>query len=242
VPDPNPTASPGLRARRRLASGALVLALFAALLFGLACRGGKLSPGLSKTLTEMKVIDVKTRGPYLEVLMDMSGTELYAYVLPGEVCDRVLEPLQTVTYVDSGPLGLYRRGEDECQAMGVGNLRVWRNRRGRTSSGAGGPAPRSQANYREIYRDDQVALLRGNFPQAWRIGFSGGADLVAVVPTTLEQCKTPIESGVASIEFREKGRNVLSLVGPSGLCEIRGLIQPEPQGRRVEDVEAAKGE
>ena len=80
-------------------------------------------------------------------------------------------------------------------------------------------------------------MLRGMFPLSGYVGFGGGEDLIAVVHDT-EECKAPIESGVASIEYRGKGKRALSIVGKSGLCEIRGLIQPPPQATpRVQEHE-----
>jgi hypothetical protein len=219
----------------RLARIASVLGLVAAALVGAdSTLAGDLSPGLSKTRTEMKVRAVNDRGPYIEAELDMSGKDFFAYALIGDDCRSIFQPGKKVTYVDSGPMGQFERAGFNCQILGVGNLRVWRDRKQRSSTQL---APRSQASYRLVYRDDDVALLRGTFPQAARLGFSGSSDLIAVVPIS-DVCKAPIESGTASVEYRPKGKRALSLVGKNGLCDIRGLAQPPPQAKPREQDEA----
>jgi hypothetical protein len=85
--------------------------------------------------------------------------------------------------------------------------------------------PRTQATFRTLYKDADVVLLRGRFPLASRIGWSGGQDTVVVVGN-VERCRGPVERGVASMEYRPGSRNALALVGTTGLCRIDGLIQP----------------
>jgi len=85
--------------------------------------------------------------------------------------------------------------------------------------------PRAQATFRTLYEDEDVVLLRGRFPLASRIGWSRGDDSVVVVGN-VERCRGPVEKGVASMEYRQAGRNTLTLVGVGGLCRIEGLIQP----------------
>jgi hypothetical protein len=123
-----------------------------------------------------------------------------------------------------------RAGEAECQVYGVGNLRLWRDRRASSARDSTRTLPRSPASFRTLYRDDAVALLRGSFPQAARLGFRGFADLVAVVPIE-PVCEKPISDGVASMEFRPSGQRALSLVGANGLCTIIGLVNPLPESQ-----------
>ena len=53
---------------------------------------------------------------------------------------------------------------------------------------------------------------------------------MAVVPNS-EVCRGPIESGVASMEYRVRGPQTLTLVGRNGLCVIRALVMPPAQGK-----------
>jgi hypothetical protein len=183
----------------------------------------------------MQVVKVQERGPYLEAHLILDSWELEAYALPNEVCRKVFVPGKTVQYVDNGPLGTYRRGESNCQALGIGNLELWRDRSTRSTRPYESVIPRSQATYRLMHSDPHVALLRGFFPQARQLRFANADDIVAVVPIN-EVCSGPIKNGVASMEYRSKGRQALTLVGSNGLCVIRGLAMPPDQGRPTTDL------
>ena len=198
----------------------------AVLLGALACQSRTgFAPGLSGMRTELRVIGSERLGPYLAAELARKDDALDAYVLPSESCLAVFEAGATVTYVDTGPQGVYRRGEASCQGLGVGHLLVWRDR---DRHSAGTVLPRTQVAYRVIHRGERFTLLRGQFPGAARIGFTGQGDLVAVVPTGGE-CAAIVEQRAASMEYRDKGSRTFSLVGPNGLCEIHGFAQPPPQ-------------
>jgi len=96
--------------------------------------------------------------------------------------------------------------------------------------------PRSQATYRKMVSTPEVVLLRGFFPLARQLRFFGADDVVAVVPVS-EVCSGPIERGVASMEYRSKGRQALTLVGSNGLCVIRAFVMPPAQGKPIKDLE-----
>jgi hypothetical protein len=183
--------------------------------------------GAPAVTSKMKVSSLRTRGPYLEAQLSLEGTNLQAYTLPGGDCEQVLQPDTEIEYLDSGPMGVYKKGDLRCQQMGVGNLILWRDRNRRAASA---PVLRQQANFKTLYTDDEITMLRGRFPLASAVGFTGALDIVVVVGDSKE-CEGPIESGVASMEYRGKGKRPLTLVGKSGLCLIQALIQPPPQGR-----------
>lgn len=196
----------------------------------LACQSSPnypLAPGLSGMRTAMTVEDTNRLGPYLDATLDMSGTMIHAYVLPGVACDDVFTKGETVQYVDNGPQGVYTRGDARCQSYGVGNLIVWRNR---SQNASGAPQPTSQAAFRTIHRGPDYALLRGQFPGARRIGFLGDNDLVAVIPVTGECSKIP-DQRAATMQYQDKGSPAFALMGPSGLCVIEGFAMPPPQVR-----------
>lgn len=212
---------------RRAAPTRLVGVLSALVLLGSGgCQSESgLAPGLSGMRTDMTVRTTWSLGPYLAARLDMKGKELDAYAMPTDACRALFAEGSTVTYVDDGPLGVFRRGDVECQSFGVGNLVVWRDRSRHSTTGI---VPRAQAAYRVIHRDDTWALLRGRFPGAGHLGFTGRSDLVAVIPVTGE-CAGLLDQRAATIEYRPDGGRVLSLVGRSGLCDIRGLAKPPPQ-------------
>lgn len=187
----------------------------------------KFNSGLPGIRTQMQVDALVERGPYLEAALSFESSAMWAYAAPSEGCRAVFEPGGSVEYVDNGPLGEFRRDELDCQILGVGNLELWRDRN-RRATPAG--IPRAQANFELLHADEELTLLRGRFPLATAVGFSGGMDLVAVVENT-KNCEGPVAKGTASMEYRGKGKLALTLVGKSGLCRIRGLIQPLPSAQ-----------
>jgi len=213
---------------REVISTALGPALVACLFLAAGCNVSKNAwqAGIPGWKTSLHVTSVTPRDGYLDVLLERQGMQLRSFAPNSEVCRRVLQHDQPVTFVESGPSGGFRKGDQDCRAAGIGSLAAWRSRRGRATTSAS-PVPRAQASYRTVYSDSDVVLLRGRFPLANRIGFTSFDDAIAVVPNT-EICQAPIESGVASMEFRDRGRQVLSLVSTNGLCPIVGLIRPTP--------------
>ena len=195
------------------------------------------APGLSGVRTILKVKNTTSLGPYLAAHLELNDQPFDAYVIPSEPCRDVFQNGEDVTYVDNGPQGVYRRGDARCQGMGVGNLVIWRNRRRHRMRT---PVPRTQVTYRKIYQGEKYALLRGQFPGVGHIGFSNTYDLVAVVPVGGE-CAPLLDQINARMEYRDKGPQVFSLVGRTGLCNIHGFAQPPPQIPAPELPNAATG-
>lgn len=174
------------------------------------------------------------RGPYLETRLEwnaalfarFSSNAVLTFLFPdSEVCRRVLVSEADVSYAPTGLLGTVHAGEDACQAAGIANLVEWRDRRPR------GPLPRqaiprAQASYRILGQDEAVAFALGRFPLAWRVGWSAGDRVVALLPRSPE-CDPLIAQGVASLEFRPAGPNALALVAERGLCPLQGLALPQ---------------
>jgi hypothetical protein len=225
---------------RRPQAPALFVALaLCGMLAASACSSGNkvaFDSGIPTIKSSMQVVKVEELGPYLQAHLTLDHWELEAYSLPSELCRSVFVPGETVQYVDDGPIGSYVRGEDRCQALGVGNLELWRDRSTRSTRSNTSIIPRSQATYRKMDSTPEVVLLRGFFPLARQLRFFGADDVVAVVPVS-EVCSGPIESGVASMEYRSKGRQALTLVGSNGLCVIRAFVMPPNQGKPIEDLE-----
>jgi hypothetical protein len=236
--------SPSNDLRPGLALTSVLLVCLAALA---GCTEGKrskiaLDSGLPVMRSGMTVAEVQARGPYIEAVMLIDEEPLPVYAAPTDACHTVFETGEKVVYIDSGPLGRFERADASCQIMGVGNLELWRDRNRRATPGG---VPRAQANYRTIAEDEDFVLLRGRFPLASALGFSGGMDIVSVVPND-QTCSTPIEAGIASMEYRGKGRRALSLVGSRGLCRIHGLILPlsdaKPRKKENEQADEKAGE
>ena len=217
-------------ALRRCASPArpstpLVLVLIGTL--GLACSGRTAwELGLGSFTADFDVVRVVPRHQWLEATVSGNGLALRFYAPASEDCTWVLTPEAEVEYVERGVGGRYQRGDRRCDAVGIGDPLLQRARHPRSGSLRSSPVPRSQATFRAVYRDNDVIMLRGRFPEARRIGWAGADDTVAVLPHT-DECELAAEGGVASMEFRASGRNTLALVSKKGLCRIVGLILPK---------------
>lgn len=174
---------------------------------------------------ELLVAYVDERGPYLDVGLVGHGLDLRSFVPANDVCRAVLNTEAPVTYVERGLAGGFEREGLSCDAVGYGDPLIRGARQPRSDKTVGSPVPRARATFRTLYEDADVVLLRGRFPLASKIGWSGGGDSVVVVNNTA-RCRGPIEEGAASMEYRPAGRDTLALVGVGGLCRIEGLIQP----------------
>ena len=224
--------------RRSMHATGLVCVILAT---SLACSSNardraRFDSGLPGMKTPMEVVAVHERGPYLQADLSFAGEDAEGWALPSDVCRAVFEPGTQVAYRDDGPHGSWVRGDQVCRSLGFGPMSRWRDRSSRATPQG---VPRSQATYRTIHLDDDLALLRGVFPEAVRVGFERGDDLVAVVPRG-GNCESPIASGVSSLEYRGKGRHPMSLVGAKGLCPVRAfLIPPGGLDSREAEVDPA---
>jgi hypothetical protein len=180
--------------------------------------------GVPTMRTGMPVERVVERGGYLEAHMLLGDRPLATYTAPSESCRAVFVEGEEVTYVDNGPRGVYRRGESECQSLGMGNLALWRDRSIR-STRSGSVIPRQPAWFKVTHEDSEVIYLQGSFPLASRFGFTEPRDLTAILPN-VPICQGAIEGGNSSMEYRSKGRQAYTLTGPNGLCLIQGFAAP----------------
>ena len=119
--------------------------------------------------------------------------------------------------------GTLQQGDRSCVPVGIGRIRSWALRN---------PTPRKlpilpsqSASFREIYRDSEVVLVRGNFPLAGLVYFSGGRDAVAFLPNT-EVCRRYIEQGAGAMQYKRRTEEVIWLGGASARCQILGLARP----------------
>lgn len=163
------------------------------------------------------------RGDYLDTQVE-TGTKTYRFFLPdSEECRALVDAKMGVDYQQLGVFGRLTSGEFRCDPIGVLSLRAWRDQRPQ-SGNRRETIPRAQANWKEIYRDADMVILRGRFPLVSYIGISGGADTLVAVPIE-PLCNSVVDKGVGSMEFRVSGKNVLSLVAPDGLCPVLGVIR-----------------
>jgi hypothetical protein len=153
--------------------------------------------------------DVKTGGRDYRFLFDDTPD-----------CRTIVTGGGEISYGTTGILGVLRRGDTSCEPAGVLNLPVWNRVRGRVE---GEGIARAQATYTIFVRADDVALARGRFPLVSRVGFSGGWDIVVVIPDNGE-CSGVLNSQVASMEFRPSGSRPLSLMAGGTRCALLGII------------------
>jgi hypothetical protein len=176
--------------------------------------------------TSLVVMRVVPRGDLLEATLRGDAAMLRIFVPPSEPCRRVLAPETAVRFESEGTGRVTREGE-RCDAVGIGPVEELRRRRGDPTSLTTTAIPRAQASYRVVYEDAEVVFLRGRFPLAHLVGWSGGDDSIAVVAPAGE-CREVAAGGVASLELRPRGEPTLALVGARGLCPIEALIRPLP--------------
>ena len=197
--------------------------LVVVLVLAVACNPSKtvFQLGVPGSSVEMTVARVKLRGGYLDTELHGSGFSLRTFVPASETCQRVVAPEAVVEFGTGGSYGTLARGDDRCDAIGIGSLREWRNRRPRESS----RIIRGRASYSVVFQDEEVTFLRGRFPLVGLLGFAGMGDTIAVVPNTAE-CLGPIGRDTSTVEYFHGGRNVLTLSSSEGRCNIEGLLRP----------------
>ncbi len=179
-------------------------------------------PGMTRTY---QVEHVVRRGPYLDAMLVGAKPELRFFFPADETCTALVRAEASVEYVSEGPFGKLRGGEAVCEPVGIGSLRTWRDRGPRGQRGE--MIPRSRATFSVVYEDEQVAFARGRFLLASRVGWTSGADTLAVIPVTAV-CSPILKRGQASVEFRPAGPRPFSLVTREGHCPIEGFIRPIP--------------
>ncbi|MCC6642914.1 MAG: hypothetical protein IT386_17270 [Deltaproteobacteria bacterium] len=179
-------------------------------------------PGVKTPLMVTRTVPI---AGYLEVDLAGSGLHLDTFTPATADCAEVMRVETTVDYVASGPYGNFQRGDATCEAVGLGSLREWRDRRPSQTNVV--MQPRAQAAFAVWHRDPDQIFLRGRFPLGGLLGFTGLDDTIAVVPNTPE-CQQPIHDGVATMQYSQNGPNPLVLLSGSGECPIRALVQPLP--------------
>lgn len=177
--------------------------------------------GIPGVETDFSVTRAEERGGFIDATLAGPAGVLRIFAPPGEACRRVLAPEASVEFTMQGAGRLTREAES-CDAAGIGPLEELRRRRGDPT---GLIVPRAQASYRVVYEDAAGAFLRGRFPLASLLGWSGGDDSIAVVSGS-PVCREAAARGVASLEYRSRGKVALVLVATPEPCVIEALIRP----------------
>lgn len=215
----------------RRASSRAVLAKVASsgvlLVLGAACAG---IPG---THPSYRVVSTERIGPLLDVRLEWtsrassisSDSQLSLLFRSADDCTKKITVGTEVDYLPGGLTGSLRLGDQSCDAVGISGLRQWRDRKPRRRVARPGD-DRAQTTYRVVYEQADYAIVRGRFPLAGRIGWSGGDDTLALIPRKPE-CAGALQRQVSTIEFRDSGPIPLLLVGNRG-CPIAGFARIVP--------------
>ena len=205
---------------------ALRTGLALALLLGCGGQGPRLEQpsGLPGVSTAYQVTLVVPRGPYLDAMLERERSSLRLFFPASDVCRRVVRVEAMLEYRATSVPGTVKNTQEECEAVGIGSLRFWRDRRPRQSRQV---IPRGNAEFRRVYQDSELTLVRGRFPYANQVGWAGGWDTIAALPRNAA-CDALVARGSASIEFRHAGPEAFRLVTSQGRCTIEGFLRPLP--------------
>ena len=213
--------------------GAVRIGLAVALVLGCGGQGPRMEEpsGLPGVSTAYQVTLVAPRGSYLDAMLERESSSLRLFFPASDVCRRVIRIEALVEYRATSVPGTVRNTQEECEAVGIGSLRFWRDRRPRQSRQV---IPRGNAEFRRVYQDSELTLVRGRFPYANQVGWAGGWDTIAALPRNAA-CDALVARGSASIEFRHAGPEAFRLVTGEGRCTIEGFLRPLSHDAAVTD-------
>lgn len=211
---------------RRRAWRPVALAL-ASLASGCADPGASVQQlGLPLTSFEWNVEGMTPRGPYLDASLSReSGVASRIFTLDTPECRSVLAPGGRIEHEQSGPAGIFARGDERCAGAGVSDLASRRQPRpiGRMS-------PSALATFTPIHFDEATIFLRGRFPLGETVGWPLDQDCVAVLPNT-PACRAAAREGSATLQYWPSKESVLRLATaePPG-CPVLALLEPPRDG------------
>jgi hypothetical protein len=170
--------------------------------------------------TDTEVTKVHERGGYLDATL---GSQRFMFPAD-EGCVAVISEGARVRYLETGVLGMVESEAGRCEPIGVGSLETWRSNASRKANDR--PNPRAQIVFREIFRDDHVAFLRGRFPLANRARLRGD-DIVAVISAE-EPCLEGVgsERQTGTMEFRQAGPRPFRAFLGGRQCPILAFARP----------------
>ena len=186
---------------------------------GLALAGCSLLPNARPWM----VHDVTQHGGYIVAAITRDRETLGFYFEPTPDCAAMLQEDGALFYRKRGPLGTLEQDDRACVPLGIGRIRSWVLRRNRPRNLP--ILPSLPATFREITRNSEVVLVRGNFPLASLVFFAGGRDAVAFLPN-IEVCQRYIEQGGGAMQYRRSSQEVVWLGSASARCQILGLARP----------------
>lgn len=208
-----------------MTSGSRVVVLAAFWLGCAAATGSSPSYRVASATPIGPLLDVRLQSTSRSVVISSDPTRSLLFPA-SETCRRLLQVDSIVQYLPGGLTGSIRRDGHACEAVGIAALREWRDRRPRPARRRMG-ADRAQATYRIAFEQENMAIVRGRFPLAGRVGWVGGEDTLALIPRTAG-CAGVLERQVSSMEYRDAGPIALLLVSKLG-CPIEGFARIVPE-------------
>lgn len=170
------------------------------------------------------VSDVTTRGEYIDARVVGKRYDLRLLFANTPGCQQLLRPEAQVAYVKTGLYGMVSQGSKQCDAVGVLSLKEWL--RSHYTSGHG-QLMREDVAYQVIFRDSELAFVRGTFRLAKQLGLSGSWDVLAVLPVA--DCAEAIDSGNAYLEFLEHRSSPFELLSGENRCPVLGFAQVDAE-------------
>lgn len=178
--------------------------------------------GLAGRVAEASVSDVRARDRYLGFSLTSRVHSGDLYVVNTPKCRAILESAALRFDVGSGEGAILADGES-CEIIGIGSLPTRRDSRPRPDVRE---RTRRRVSFDVVYRDEEVALVRGDFELAGLLYWPSARDTIAVIPIRPE-CTPLLERGYAPSEWRQIGPYPVVLIGEEGNCPVEGLIVPQ---------------
>ena len=183
-------------------------------------------PQIPFTGTEMTAARVVPRAHWLEVTLLSPTFNRVFYFPASDECKLLIAEGSTLAYRRTGGYGYVEQGGVRCDVSGIGSLRQWRDAFGRPTRGMAPAKPRSRADFREVYRDDDVIMVRGTFLLASYLKWPGPDDTIAVFKND-DICNRALERNMGQVEYNPNGPHPLVIIRQGGGCPLEALIRPQ---------------
>ena len=182
-----------------------------------------------------EVESVTKRASYLDATLKVQGRD-YRFLFPGGYkCTQVIKQGAKIEYASFGHIPAVRGSEGSCDPIGILSLKEWVALYPNEMTPARtGP---HEVNFKVFYRDDEVAIVRGQFEFARRValrerGARGTKSLsvckqipvLAIVPNAPE-CEKPLTDGKAMGAFSADEAAPYRLLADPDVCPIIGFAR-----------------
>ncbi len=222
-----------LKTARRVPLALLVCGLIAT-----GCQATKMRlwswqiPGIGET---GEVQSVTKRASYLDATLKVQGQD-YRFLFPGGyVCTQVIKAGAKIEYATFGHIPAVRGSQGSCDPIGILSLKKWVTLHPKAMTPA--RSDPHEVDFKLFYRDDDVALVRGQFQFARRVllrerGGSGTKSLsvrknipvIAIVPNAPE-CAKLLADGKAMGTFSADEAAPYRLLADPDVCPIIGFAR-----------------